>query len=51
MPELEFGILGPVRALCAGSPVRLTRPRERALLAALLVNHGQVVSVDHLPAT
>jgi DNA-binding SARP family transcriptional activator len=48
MPELEFGILGPVRAQCADLPVRLTRPRERALLAALLVSHGQVVSVDRL---
>src|SRR5437763_9811910 len=48
MAELAFGILGPLAAWCGGTDVALPRPRERAVLAALLVNHGQVVPVDRL---
>src|SRR5205085_15232 len=48
MAELTFGILGPLAAWCGDTHVRLPRPRERVLLAALLVNHGQVVPLDRL---
>ena len=44
----EFRILGPLEALLDGSPVDLGGQRQRALLAALLVHHGQVVSTDGL---
>ena len=44
----EFRILGPLEALLDGSPVDLGGQRQRALLAALLVHHGQVVSTDRL---
>ena len=44
----EFRILGPLEALLDGSPIDLGGQRQRALLAALLVHHGQVVSTDRL---
>ena len=44
----EFRILGPLEALLDGRPVDLGGQRQRALLAALLVRHGQVVSTDGL---
>ena len=44
----EFRILGPLEARVDGAPVDLGGPRQRALLAALLVHHGQVVSTDRL---
>src|SRR5262249_47433066 len=45
---LAFHILGPLQVTHAAAPVALGGPRERALLAALLVEHGQVVSGDRL---
>jgi DNA-binding SARP family transcriptional activator/tetratricopeptide (TPR) repeat protein len=45
---LAFHVLGPVQVTWAGAPVTLGGPRERVLLAALLVEHGRVVSVDGL---
>src|SRR5262245_56732028 len=45
---LAFHVLGPVQVTRAGAPVPLGGPRERVLLAALLVEHGRVVSVDAL---
>jgi predicted ATPase/DNA-binding SARP family transcriptional activator len=48
MPATEFRILGPVEAVHAGKPVPLGGPRQRALLAALLVEGGRVVSADRL---
>jgi DNA-binding SARP family transcriptional activator len=44
---LEFRILGPVEALGDGSALSLG-PRQRALLAALLVRANEVVSVSRL---
>jgi DNA-binding SARP family transcriptional activator len=43
-----FGILGPLEARVDGTPVDLGGQRQRALLAALLVHHGQVLSTDRL---
>src|SRR5215467_9063106 len=45
---LAFHILGPLQVTHAAVPVALGGPRERVLLAALLVEHGQVVSGDRL---
>jgi DNA-binding SARP family transcriptional activator/tetratricopeptide (TPR) repeat protein len=45
---LAFHVLGPLQVTQADAPVVLGGPRERVLLAALLVEHGRVVSVDRL---
>lgn len=45
---LAFHVLGPLQVTRADAPVTLGGPRERVLLAALLVEHGRVVSVDGL---
>ncbi|HSM44339.1 MAG TPA: BTAD domain-containing putative transcriptional regulator, partial [Acidimicrobiia bacterium] len=46
---MRFRVLGPLEALdTAGDPVALTGIKERTLLAALLVNPGDVVSTDRL---
>jgi len=47
-PELEFGLLGPVAVRSAGVDVAIPRARERAVLAALLLNANRVVTVDAL---
>lgn len=44
---MDFEILGPVRALKSGRPVRLP-PKARAVLGALLLHPGAVVSKDRL---
>ena len=46
--SLAFHILGPLQVTHADVPVMLGGPRERVLLAALLTEHGRVVSVDGL---
>ena len=45
---LAFHILGPLQVTHADASVMLGGPRERVLLAALLTEHGRVVSVDGL---
>src|SRR5215467_15781128 len=45
---LAFHVLGPLQVTRAGAPVTLGGPRERVLLAALLAEHGRVVSVERL---
>lgn len=44
----SFGILGPLRVANAGQPLKPAGPRQRALLAALLVRVGRPVSLDGL---
>lgn len=44
---VEFRVLGPLELRRDGAPVRL-QPKQRVLLAALLIEHGRVVSVDRL---
>jgi ABC-type transport system substrate-binding protein/DNA-binding SARP family transcriptional activator len=44
----EFGILGPVTVLVDGIPVTLGGPKQRALLAALLLKAGAPVAVEEL---
>jgi DNA-binding SARP family transcriptional activator len=45
---IRFGVLGPVIAEDAGSPVALKGPMHRAVLARLLVARGRVVPVPDL---
>ena len=45
---MEFHILGPLEVLDGGRPVPLRRGRLRVVLAALLLQRNQVVSVDRL---
>lgn len=44
----EFRILGPLEVRLDGEPVRVGGPRQRALLAMLLLSANQVVSRDRL---
>jgi DNA-binding SARP family transcriptional activator len=45
---LEFGVLGPVRALRDGRELGLGGPKPRAVLALLLVDAGRVVPAEYL---
>src|SRR4051794_34372749 len=46
--ELEFRLLGPVEAREAGSPLQLGGPRQRAILALLLLHAREAVARDSL---
>lgn len=48
--RLEFRILGPLSVRVGGSPVALGGPKQRALLALLLLSANRVVSRDRLVA-
>jgi DNA-binding SARP family transcriptional activator len=41
----EFGILGPVQVVLSGRAVPLGGPRQRAVLALLLLEADRVVSI------
>ncbi|MET0769589.1 MAG: alpha/beta fold hydrolase, partial [Solirubrobacteraceae bacterium] len=41
---MEFGLLGPLTVVDGGSDVTPARPKQRALLAVLLLRRGEVVS-------
>jgi DNA-binding SARP family transcriptional activator len=45
---VDFAILGPLEVRADGSPITLGGPKQRALLAALLLDAGRVVSLDRL---
>jgi DNA-binding SARP family transcriptional activator len=45
---IDFRVLGPLEVWDGGRPLALKRSKHRALLAALLLPAGQVVSVDQL---
>jgi predicted ATPase/DNA-binding SARP family transcriptional activator len=45
---MEFRILGSLEVIDQGRTVRITGPRERALLTALLLRPGEAVSTDRL---
>jgi DNA-binding SARP family transcriptional activator len=45
---MEFAVLGPVGVVRDGEPVALGGPKQRSLLAILLLNANQVVSRDRL---
>ena len=44
----EFRVLGPVQALAEGRVLPLGGPKQRALLAELLLHGGAVLPRDHL---
>jgi DNA-binding SARP family transcriptional activator len=46
--RVEFGLLGPLLVTVAGMPVALGTPKQRAVLAALLINRNRAVSTDSL---
>lgn len=48
MAEVEFRVLGVVEAVIAGKPIDLGTPRQRAVLAILLVQAPKVVTADQL---
>jgi DNA-binding SARP family transcriptional activator len=45
---LEFGVLGPLQMIADGGPVPLGAPKQRAVLAMLVINRNRPVSVDAL---
>lgn len=48
MGQLNFGVLGPLSVTVGDEPVKLGGPKERLVLAALLLHPGRVVSTDRL---
>lgn len=48
MPDVEFGVLGPLEIKVGGVLVALGTPKQRAALAALAVSMNRVVSLDAL---
>ena len=48
---MDFGLLGPLRVRDGTRQVPVSAPRQRVLLAALLLSAGRVVSVDTLAET
>jgi DNA-binding SARP family transcriptional activator/predicted negative regulator of RcsB-dependent stress response len=45
---VQYDILGPLQVRDAGRPLALGRPKQRAVLAILLLSAGTVVSLDRL---
>jgi DNA-binding SARP family transcriptional activator/tetratricopeptide (TPR) repeat protein len=45
---MEFGLLGPLVVRCDGAFMAVSRSRERAVLAALLLHANEVVPIDDL---
>jgi DNA-binding SARP family transcriptional activator len=45
---VDFGLLGPLTVSDGARPVTVSAPRQRVLLATLLLSAGRVVSVDTL---
>jgi DNA-binding SARP family transcriptional activator len=46
--QVRIDVLGPLRVTDGTRAVEISRPKERALLAALVVEAGSVVSIDRL---
>jgi DNA-binding SARP family transcriptional activator len=46
--RLTFGLLGPLQMTVAGTPVALGTPKQRAVLAMLLINRNRVVGTEAL---
>jgi SARP family transcriptional regulator, regulator of embCAB operon len=44
----EFGVLGPVQICVNGAPIALGTPKQRAVLAMLLINRNRPVGTDAL---
>ena len=48
MTKVEFRVLGPFEVRVEGRALELKRRKQRALLALLMLNAGEVVSTDRL---
>jgi DNA-binding SARP family transcriptional activator len=48
MNTIGFGVLGPLQMTVAGAPVSLGTPKQRAVLAMLVMNRNRPVSTDSL---
>jgi SARP family transcriptional regulator, regulator of embCAB operon len=46
--RLRFGLLGPLLVTLAGTPVALGTPKQRAVLAMLLINRNRAVATESL---
>jgi DNA-binding SARP family transcriptional activator/tetratricopeptide (TPR) repeat protein len=46
--KIEFCLLGPLMVRCDGATMPVPQGKQRALLAALLLDAGRVISVDEL---
>jgi DNA-binding SARP family transcriptional activator/tetratricopeptide (TPR) repeat protein len=46
--DLSFAVLGPLAVTLAGEPLPVGGPRTQALLAALLLERGSVLTIDRL---
>ena len=46
--EVDFQILGPVRAIRGGVDTGVRGTRRKALLALLVIHRGEVVSADRI---
>ena len=46
--KIGFGVLGPLQMTVAGAPVTLGTPKQRAVLAMLVMNRNRPVSTDSL---
>ena len=46
--ETEFALLGPLKVRCGGTALPVTAGLQRAVLAALLLSPGRVVTLDEL---
>ncbi|HEY9303630.1 MAG TPA: BTAD domain-containing putative transcriptional regulator, partial [Mycobacterium sp.] len=46
--ELQLGVLGPLQISVAGKPLPLGTPKQRAVLAIVLINRNRAVGVDAL---
>ena len=45
---MQFCVLGPVRVMAGGMEVSTGPPKQRSLLALLLIHANEVVSVDRI---
>jgi DNA-binding SARP family transcriptional activator len=48
MTKIEFGVLGPLQMTVDGVPVSLGTPKQRAVLAMLVMNRNRPVGIDSL---
>ena len=48
MKNIEFGVLGPLQMAVDGAPLSLGTPKQRAVLAMLVMNRNRPVSTDSL---
>ncbi len=46
--EIEFGVLGPLQMTVDGAPLSLGTPKQRAVLAMLVMNRNRPVSTESL---